>query len=252
MHDDNFSPVAKNALQEAAGSVAELIDNAIDGVPVVGRSLGVGLSYFQALSERNNDAIAVARLGAVEDELIKLRQDFDKLTASLANEGKQPDRQDPLSQAAVASEFVASVLEARTPQKREALVHASVRQFDPRLGLPATREFWLRLIREMPDTEIQVVLLLAENGETIFLNKQALSAKDVGGNFRIEKLPWTRPDIAAYQATIVAMLGNPRTARLVVHSEARSFNVDGQAYSSGGFKLGEDGEILAMFCAAEP
>jgi hypothetical protein len=240
---DEFATLASAAMKEAATAAIGMVDGLAGGaLGVVG---GEAFAFFETLGERNNEAIAAFRLNALEDEVINLRNELRALVRRLAAEGKKPDRQDPMSQAAIASEFVRNIAEARTVEKRTALVHATVHQFDPRRGSPAMRDYWLQRVRELPEAELSLVLLLAQHEVVAFANAQIFWSNGSGSGSG--PLHLFEADVVAYRA-IAEQMTNAGYGSLI-HKTDATIPIESRAATATAFVLKKDGKMLVSFCS---
>ncbi len=250
MRDEEITSAEALVLKEAAAEAADVVDEALNAV-VASPLLGVAGNYLQALAERNDKALAAARLDAVEDEVIGLRDAFEKLKVSLAKAGMRPDRSDALTQAAIASEFVRDVSESKTTQKRTALVNATVHQYDPRKGAPATRDYWLRRVRELPEAEISFVLLLAEKKRIGIYQDQLLdlSGSDEATLALLPPLNLVLADVVAYKAMAQAMSDRTVGALVRKGDSFRARVSEGTVAALTNYLLTQQGEILVEYCS---
>lgn len=151
-------------------------------------SIGEGVAaLFGALAMRNDDAIHAWRLGALEEEMIKLKARFDKLENELASSGTKPDRTDPISVEQTFSQFAKDVTVARSIVKREALVNAAAGMHDPRVSGAATRAYWYNVLRGLSDLEVCAIKLVskyapvASTGTEMISGFKSRTSVDLGG-----------------------------------------------------------------------
>lgn len=128
-----------------------------------------GTDYMKAKAAAADNPIAKAEYTA----LFELYEKLDARVGAL----EEKDRQDILSKEVVYSRFAQDVSSAATPEKREALVNATAHQFDPRKGSPATRDYWLRQLRDLPESELSFLLMVAER-RVVFLNSKMFETPD--------------------------------------------------------------------------
>jgi hypothetical protein len=124
---------------------------------------------------------------------------MDELSARLASLEQAPDRHDMLTRDAVYSNFAKAVSEAATPEKRSALVNATAHQFDPTMGTPATRAYWMRRVSELSDIEIATVALFYQNVQLAFGDRTPtlFTIPRSNGNTASSSLPST--DVVAHE-----------------------------------------------------
>jgi hypothetical protein len=243
MSDDEFSKQAGKAIQATVTGGAALVAGP-PGV-VLAVAAATTFSVFDALAGGNDEALREVRVAALEDEMIAVRDKLRALEARLHQQGSAPDRQDPLTQSAVASEFVRSVSEARTAEKREALVNATVAQFDPSKGSPATRDYWLRRLRDLPEIEVSFVLLLAQHGQVAFADGKMFQAH--GG--RAMLLPFGTTDTVAY-SSLGERMTNAGHGSLVEKTQAL-VPIDSRAVTATAYVLTRDGSVLMSLCKGD-
>ena len=248
---DKFATLSSAVMKEAATAAMDSVEGAAGAA--LGGTTGGAFEFFETLGEHNDEAIAAFRLNAVEDEVSNLRNELRALVRQLAAEGKQPDRQDPMSQTVAASEFVRNISEARTVEKRTALLHATVAQFDPRKGSPAMRDYWLQQVRNLPEYELSILLLVAERGPLAFVGDETFV---LGANADAERhLNDLALPPAAKQAIFTVahhMAARQEAGRLLMQlGESSTILRNGTNYLVRPFVLGPDGQILVSFCKAD-
>jgi len=241
MVDDDFSKHAGKAIQAAVTGAAGLVSGPPGVVLAVGTA--VTFSVFEALATRNDEALREFRVAALEGEVIALRDGLRALEKKLAAKGQEPDRKDPLTQSAVASSFVEGVAAARTTEKKQALVHATIAQFDPQKGSPATRDYWLRRIRELPEAELSFALLLAQHGQVAFFDGKIFQAQ---GGGRAKQLDFVRADVVVF-ATLAKRMTNVGYGALV-HEQNTTIPYESRAVGALAYVLTSDGQTLVSFC----
>lgn len=236
-----FATLSSAALQEAATAAIDSVEGVAGSA--AGAASGGPFEFFETLAERNREAIAAFRLSALEDEVINLRNELRALVRRLAAEGKKPDRQDPMSQTVAASEFMRNILSARTVEKRTALVHATVAQFDPRKGTPATRDYWLQRVREVPEGELALVLLLVETGVVTFLD----DGRAFDADSRELHLP--SAERIAFRSMAQSIVAALDPARLVTSwGDHEVFDAGRRLGTGPGYELSEAGSVFVSFC----
>jgi hypothetical protein len=160
MSEDEFSKQAGKAFQGVALGVAKLA-----GGPT-GIALTVGatalFNIFEAVANANTQAFQEARIAALEDDVIRVRDEVKALQEARASAGKPAAPPDAPTQVRIFSDFAEAVADAATPEKRTALVHAAARQFDPDAGFPAVRRYWFNAVRSLSDMEVVTLRLLAD------------------------------------------------------------------------------------------
>lgn len=241
---DQFATLSSAALKEAATTAIDIVEGA------AGRELGVAsggaFAFFETLAQRNSEAIAAFRLSALEDEVTNLRNELRALERRLATEGKKPDRQDPMSQTAAASEFIRNISAARTVEKRTALVHATVAQFDPRKGSPTTRDYWLQQIREVREGELALVMLLDSVGVITFLDDGRAFDPDS------RELGLPLADRVAFRSMAQRIVSTQDPSQLVTTLSQHEIYDGGKRLGTApGYELSEAGSVFVSFCKDE-
>lgn len=237
---DEFATLTSAAATAAASAAINIVEGV--GGNALGAVAGGAFEFFEHLAQKNDAAIAAFRLGALEDEVINLRNELRALERRLAAKDQKPDRQDPLSQTTAASEFVRNLSEARTVEKRTALVHATVAQFDPNRGSPALRDYWLRRVRELPDAELSLALVVSKQGQVAFLEGTMFQAH--GG--RGTPLPFGLTDVIGF-ATIAEQMANTGSGSLL-HKTQAVIPHEARAVTVTAYALTRDGSTLVSFC----
>lgn len=248
MSDDEFSNQGNRAIQATVASAAGLVSGPAGVALAVGAA--VTFNVFEALAARNDEALREFRIAALEDELLGVRDKLLALEASLRTEGKTPDRQDPLTQNAVASEFVRGVSEARTAEKKTAIVNATVAQFDPRKGSPASRDHWLRRVREISETELALILLLNDHEAVTFHQHTVFKVPLApASEATSDVLAMPEQDAIAFES-VASQIAGGGPGRLVYSIGGRNIKPPGSktAAGPGAFALTADGRILISYC----
>jgi hypothetical protein len=199
--------------------------------------------YMKSKLSGENATLVVAEENVLLDYCAKLDERVRKIEERLVDTGQKPDRQDLLSKEVTFSRFAKGLGEASTVEKREALVHATAYQFDPRKGSPATRDHWLRRVRELPEAELSFVLLLAAHTEVAFSHRQIYWSDGGGGGGPLGLL---EEDVVAYEA-IAEQMTNAGYGSLVYKTSAR-LPIESTAVVATAFVLKRDGRILVSFC----
>lgn len=199
--------------------------------------------YMKSKLSGENADLVVAEENVLLDYCAKLDERVRKIEERLFDTGQKPDRQDLLSKEVTFSRFAKGLGEAATVEKREALVHATAYQFDPRKGSPATRDYWLRKVRDASDAEISLVNLLVEHKEIAFLNNEAIKTSAQENTTFKQKLPMLVSEVVALETLSqqISATGHGQ----VVYSPARR-NVHGHMMPT--YALTAVGTVFASFC----
>jgi hypothetical protein len=143
--------------EEVTGKLALV---AVKQVPM----LGVIVEAVEALLPPNADERLKAAIAEdMGDTLIKLQQKVEQLAARLESNGQKLDDLGPIRTVHVARDVAESTAQARSPEKREAVLNAAARQFDPNLSASA-RAHWLAVVRQLSDIEIAAIRVLHTEG----------------------------------------------------------------------------------------
>ena len=163
MADDEFSAVASIALGQfaigAVTAVGELHSSNL-GLALAG-GLTTVFGWWQWRSEQRSARLNAGGLEVVADECRRLDGEMSLLRDQVEADGAKLDPLDALTTEHVLSDFVASTVRSKTPDKRAAIARAAARQFDPRLGPIYVREYWYSRVRETPELELMVISLMA-------------------------------------------------------------------------------------------
>src|SRR5438445_5616325 len=92
---------------------------------------GAVLAVFNAMLPNNDAAFTAALTGELHDHVNRLQGEIDRLSERLATHDKRLDDLDLLAQRKVVKEYAEAVSEATGEAKRDSLLHAAARQFDP-------------------------------------------------------------------------------------------------------------------------
>lgn len=92
-----------------------------------------------------------------------------RLEAELQAQGKKLDELGASRTTQVLRDVLAACARAESPEKRDALINAAVRQFDPRAGTASTRAYWLRVLASVSDVELHVVRIVVRHSRVSFL-----------------------------------------------------------------------------------
>jgi len=172
MSDDEFSKQGGKAFQ----SVALGLVGIAGGPGGIALTVGVGALFniFDAAANANTLAFQEARIAALEDDVLRVRDEVKALQAARAAQGKPIDAPDAPTQAQIFSDFAEAVANAATPEKRTALVHAAAKQFDPDVGALPVRKYWFNEVRRLDDMEIAALSLLHQHGALVFSGNDTL------------------------------------------------------------------------------
>ena len=206
--------------------------------------------YMKAKISGDDADLALAEETVALEYCRRLDARLADLEAKAAADGQKPDRQDLLTKEVTFSRFAKSLGEATTEEKREAIVHATAYQFDPRKGPPAMRDYWLRRVRDLPEHELSLVLLIANRGPIVFYHEEVLALEPQGnGGSHVRDLDFPRESRQALLTIAHQMIGSVQAGRLIAQSD-RSLTIprDGANQLVRPFALTPDGEILVSFC----
>lgn len=197
-----------------------------DGPDLATVEADVLLAYCKLLDER---------MGAIEEQL------------AASNETR--DRQDLLTKELTYSRFIRSVSEAATPDKREAIVHATAHQFDPRKGVAATRDYWLQRVREIPDAELALVKLVVAHGEITFWNNAAYqtSGATTQAQPATQALSLPKADVVMHE-TLAQQVSARGPGQLVYSFGGRHVQTPTGSHALSAYALTVAGEIFISFC----
>lgn len=251
---DKFSDVTSKAVERVAIGGAAIAGNALGG-PGMALTLSVGTftlaEWFRAMSTGGDSRVLTQRLDAFETEIAQLEARLAAAESAIKAAGEQPDRQDLLSKEGIFSDFARGVSEARTPPKRHALVNATVHQFDPRKGTPATRDYWLRRVRETSDAELALVNLLSVQTEITFWRNEAFATSATNNANAPATVPLTIPKstVVAFE-TIAQQVANQGPGQLVYSAYSRHVRSGegADAHAVRAYGLTAAGEIFVSFC----
>lgn len=238
MSGDEFSNQGGKAFQNVALGVAGLAG----GPASVAITAGVGAFFniFDAVATANTQAFQEARIAALEDDLIRVRDEVRTLQAARVAEGKPIGAPDAPTQTQIFSDFVEAVSSAPTSEKRTALVHAAARQFDPDLGSVAVRKHWFDEVRRLSDMEIFAIRMLAREGILTFTSQhKANSARNPTRTFLVLQL--SDDEHVALRATVLRLDEGPYVSSPVVTQRRGSQ-----------YKLSVAGSILARYIDEAP
>jgi hypothetical protein len=249
--NDEFSKASGDFLEKAAtGSVglaaAALVDPAAGVLATA--TVGTAFAWFRRRAARHDGPFDPALIADVGDEFKRVDAAVEGLRARLEAVEKKVDRQDSLSQERIFSEFADSVVGARTPEKRTALVHATARQFDPTAGEPSVRAYWMRRVSDMPDLEIRFVQLLGEHGMLAFKDG-AFKVSRTARRYEGVVLPsFTNADVVALELCALAMSEGKDLSNLVARARDNLYLGD-DGFTAHIFGLSSSGAALASFIA---
>lgn len=234
MADDEFSKQAGSAFQTVALGVAGLAGGP-GGIAVSVGAVAL-LNIFDAVANANTQAFQEARIAALEDDVIRVRDEIKALQAARAAEGKPVEAPDAPSQAQIFSDFAEAVANAATPEKRTALVHAAAKQFDPDAGTLPVRKYWFNEVRKLTDMEVAALSLLQQHGALVFSSNDTLvhSGK---ANTPPKALTLLFTDRVAIENTIIQLEQRTKLVNL-----GRAVPGVGQPYSLAWF-----GHVVARF-----
>lgn len=198
MTDDELSKQAGKAFQNVALGLAGAAGGAAGVALTVGAS--ALFNIFDAVANANTEAFQQARIAALEDDVLRVRDEVKAIQERLSKAGKPMDPPDAPTQARVFSDFAEAVAKAATPEKRTALVHAAARQFDPEVGPASVRKYWFDQVRQLSDVQVAAIRLLVRYDAVIQGENDRLAAY---GNQ--EQLALTDDEHAAFRTALVAM-----------------------------------------------
>lgn len=253
MTEDDFGKTGSKLIENVAIGVAGVVGTIVAGSGggvTAGAVVMTALDWLRASANANDRRVFDARFAALEDQFTRLDEEVRKVKESLAADGKQADRQDFLSQEAVYSDFARAVSEARTPEKRIALVNVAAHQFDPRLGTPEAREFWFQRVRLLTELQIAFVRLVARTQICFAANSmvqydnakpQPIDAEDVPG--------MTDADMVAFAAASADLLPTaiPGGLHLLHKGPGPNIKHNGQTFKADTFHLASAGVVLMKF-----
>jgi hypothetical protein len=181
-------------------------------------------TFFQLVASGNAEALMEWRAGSIREDVAKLVARVEKLELELRAEMLPPDRSDPLSREQTVSDFVRDVASAHTQVKREALVNAAANQHDPRIGGQATRAFWYRVLRELPDVEVFIIRLMAKHGHIVLWRGELIAVGEQAGNHRTATaIDVGGEDTWTLHSTILEMAGSSMPQpRRVIYEEGQA------------------------------
>jgi hypothetical protein len=143
--------------EEAAGKLARI---GVSQIPVVGLLAEVVEAFLPPGAD--------ARLReAVENDLHEsvrlLQKRVEELAEELQRQGLKLEQLGAARTIKVFRDFVAARTGADSPEQIDALINATAGQFDPRLGAPATRAYWLGVVRELSPIRIMLLRLMHQH-----------------------------------------------------------------------------------------
>jgi hypothetical protein len=179
MSSDEFSSRTGATIEQlmlaAAGAVVgEATKDPLAGAFATAAAFSA-VDFFKAKTSQNDESWRKAELAALYENFQSLDERIKKLEADLGAQRLRLDRQDVLSKGVIFSDFAREVAGASTSEKREALVNATARQFDPRQDQPSVRSYWLGRLRDLPEMQLSVLLQAAKHRGIFFQGGEMLT-----------------------------------------------------------------------------
>ncbi len=194
---------------------AALLGTAKSAIPGVGPLLDV----FKAIVGDNDAKFRAAYIGELHDHLNRLQGKVNDLEQELKAQGERLDEMDPIALAHLVQDFMHDVSEKASAANRDAIIMATARQFDPRLGPFSMRQYWLQRIRTLSDIELEVLkmhtkgALYIDAREGFYVQGEIdpliafMSGRGVTG---LEKVSIPAPTATVFCSTVVDFVGpNP-------------------------------------------
>ncbi len=249
MGDDDFAKIASKALEQLVVRGAGVAVAAAGGSP--GEALAAtvaastGLEWFKLRATGKDSAIQAGLVIDMAEHFARLDSAVAEIAERLAKLELAPDRQDPLTQDAVYSDFAKAVSEAPTPEKREALVHVAAHQFNPEMGTPASRAYWMRRVSVLSDIEIATIKLFDGYSRIAFDGALFLS----GNGEHVERRTIPLTDVVAFETTATELSGPIGPAQLMARRKG-SVTHEQKRIETTLFLLTPPGQSLLRFISA--
>lgn len=218
----------------------KLAKTGIAQVPVFGVIFEAATAF---LPPNADERLKAAIEQDLADTLASLQSKVERLAVELEAKSAKLEELGALRTFTLAREAAASAAEARTAEKRESVLNATARQFDPEAGTPATRDFWLQRVRSLPDVELKLVLLIAKYKRLAFQNNDLVQLVED----RIRPLPLPREDLVAFR-TVAASMINAQLGGLIIRHTSREIPFKEGTYTTiWPIDLTEDGQVLVSY-----
>lgn len=132
--------------------------------------LRTGRELVSLLVGDNDAALERAVVEDVQDAVLRLECEIKALAAELEAQGKELADIRAIQKQGLLRDMLADLVEARTQERRSALIVTTARQFDSRLS-EAARRYWKNLALSLDDGEMELVRLCVDG--SLFLPERA-------------------------------------------------------------------------------
>jgi len=230
-----------DGFEEVAGKLALVV---LRKVPVA----NVLVDAVQSFLPNANEKLRKAMLDETVDAVLELESKVARIDAQLGEIGRQLDELGAVRTVLLAQDVASSATSARTKGKREAVLNAAARQFDPRKGDEAAREYWLQRVRALPETELALLLFLNEYDEIGFVDDLTVVVKH-GPNDHIQPLPDVPGETGlAFRGAALRLAGEAPTPLIQTSHNRQAASRGGDQKSFPAFVLTPEGKTLVSFC----
>jgi hypothetical protein len=144
----------------------------VEGVKTFVPGAGLLIAAGRALLGDSNETLRAEVFGQLQDHVARLQAAVDELEARLQSQGRKIDELDPIARGRITEEFLQSMVKSTSPSRRDALTWATARLFDPSVGPFGQRKFWLEIIQNLSEPELETLQVMSDGA--IFLDKTDL------------------------------------------------------------------------------
>lgn len=233
-------------IDEVGGKLAKVgVGQLLNQVPM----LGIIVETVNAFLPPNADERLKAAIEADLSETVRLlNSKVEVLASKLEAQGKKLDELGAVQTVVLTRAVAQSTTEAKTRQKRNAVLNAAARQFDPTRGDAAARQYWLGRVRSLPEVDLAFLLFVAEHREVGFIDDLVIVVSGPNDAVSLSMLvDFPRETAVAYRAA-ATRLGIEQGALVQTVRTPRGTSRAGDSVSFNSFALTPDGAILISFC----